>query len=246
MATVSGALKECEGMMKTTRSGVLRLLSTIALTLLIGGCGARTIVDESGKPLAGVHVVATYWGEGMYLAGTRVSCFRVEALVTGAEGSFDFPFFSGNFNPMVPKRTRDIGFFKAGYELVSNQTDFADPVRMRPFSGIAKQRFEPGLGDYAFYRRAYSCPNVGAKLQPYLGALQVEAKQIAKTYEDRLFVIELEYLLEEVRTNSADGVTEFDPAATERIRRDYESNLPAMQRADEKRKQLRKELGKSE
>ncbi len=197
----SGALTECEEMMKTTRSGILRFLSTIALTLLIGGCGARTIVDESGKPLAGVHVVATYWGEGMYLAGTRVSCFRVEALVTGAEGSFDFPFFSGNFNPMVPKRTRDIGYFKAGYELVPNQKDFADPVKMRPFSWDEKQRFGRGsgllaYGDYSVYNDRSGCPDLKKKLYPLLLAIHAEAKQIAKTYEERHRVLDYEYLIE--------------------------------------------------
>lgn len=243
MATASGALMECEEFMRTTNLRILRLLSISALTLLIGACGARTVVDEQGKPLTGVHVVATYRGEGFYFHGSNALCYRAEAIVTGADGKFDFPYFSGNFDPRtILKRWTEIGYFKAGYELVPTQADDADPVKMRPFSGISKQRFAPGFGDYSVFNPHKRCPDQERKLYPLLLAIHAEAKQIAKTFEERSQVIYFEYLMEEIPVDYADAATRYDEEVVKRIQKDHEKNRPAEARADEKRRQLKREM----
>ena len=226
----------------------LLIIFALALINLIGllfhGLGASTVVDENGKPLAGVHVVATYRGETFYFYGSNALCYRAEAIVTGADGKFDFPYFSGNFDPRtIFKRWTEIGYFKAGYELVPTKADDADPVRMRPFSGISKQRFAPGFGDYSVFNPAKRCPDQERKLYPLLLAIHAEAKQIAKTYEERSQVITFEYQLEEIPVDYADAATRYDEAVLKRIQKDHEKNRPAEARADEKRRQLKREMG---
>lgn len=136
---------ECKPDMQTTKLSFIRILVVVALALLANGCSARIVVDENGKPLAGVHVVAYYRAEGPRFYTSYYKCIRVEALITGADGHFDFPFFSGNLNPWLFKRTTEIGYFKPGYELEPNQDEFVSPVRMRPFSGDMKRRFSHAL-----------------------------------------------------------------------------------------------------
>lgn len=215
--------------MRTTKLGFSRTLAVFALAFLANGCSARAIVDENGKPLAGVHVVAYYRAEGMYLYGAHYRCVRVEAMLTGSDGKFDFPFFSGNLNPLMTKRTRDIGYFKPGYELVPNQEEFADPVKMRPFSGDMKRRFAPGSGDYGVLNDRAGCPQLGKKLYPLLLAIHLDAKQLAKTYEERIRIIHFEYLLETIQKETVNGEELYDK--------------PAMDRASEKTWQLDKEMG---
>ena len=187
--------------MKKTLLIVFALALINLMALLFHGLGASTVVDESGKPLAGVHVVAEYWGETIYFYGSHRTCFRLEVMMTAADGRFDVPFISGNFNPIYFDRSRYIRYFKAGYEVVPNQIESADPVKMQPFSGDAKQRFGRGsgllaYGDYSVYNPQLACPDVQKKFYPLLLAIHAEAKQIAKTYEDRLRVLDYEYQIE--------------------------------------------------
>ena len=230
MVTEFGELMECEPMMKTTKLDSWKSLAASLLAILATSCNARTIVDESAKPLAGVHVVAYYRAEGMYFYGESYQCVRVEARVTASDGEFDFPFFSGNFNPLMPKRTKEIGYFKPGYELIPNQDVFADPVKMRPFSGDMTRRFAPGFGgDYNVLNPQADCPQLGRKLYPLLQAIHQDAKLLAKTYEERSRVIDFEYYLETFQKEAVDGRLPYDKAAADR--------------SGETRRQLRNEMG---
>ena len=171
----------------------LRLLAVGILVAFASGCGARTVVDENGKPMAGVHAVAEWWADGPGYYSNPSHCVRLEAMVTGADGKFDFPYFSGNFNPVYPTRQRNIKFFKAGYELVPKQIEGSDPVKLRPFSGDPKQRFED---DYYIY--SYQCKGYEEKLYPVLKEIHSEARLIARTQEQQLQVIgNYEYLINE-------------------------------------------------
>ena len=147
--------------MQNRLTQTLRYLAVGMIVALASGCGARAVVDENGKPLAGVHVVAEWWADGPGFYSNQSHCVRLEAMVTGADGKFDFPFFSGNFNPRFPERQRNIKFFKAGYELVPKQIEGSDPVKLRPFSGDPKQRFED---DYYIY--SIQCEGYEKKLYP--------------------------------------------------------------------------------
>lgn len=166
--------------MQNTKLQILLRLAACTIVVFASGCAARTVVDENGKPFAGVHVVAEWWatGPGIYFNPSR--CVRLEAMVTGADGKFDFPFFSGNFNPFIPERQRNIKFFKAGYELVPKQIERSDPVKLRPFSGDPKQRFE---NDYYIY--SMQCEEYRTKLYPLVQEIYAEAKTLAVTYKHK-------------------------------------------------------------
>ena len=179
--------------MNTPIKYLLRLIAISALTMLVGGCGARTVVDEQGKPLAGVHVVATYWGESFYITRSNRACFRMEVMVTGADGTFEVPFLSGNFNPLYFDRSRHLQYFKPGYEAVPMTNDSADPFVMRPFGGSTAQRFNNWNGAYVLYRPQLRCKDARKKLHPVLISILGEAKQLARTYEERRRVLEFEY-----------------------------------------------------
>ena len=177
--------------MQNRLTQTLRVLAVGILVAFASGCGARTVVDQNGKPLAGVHVVAEWWADGPGYYSNQSHCVRLEAMVTAADGKFDFPYFSGNFNPRFPTRQRNIKFFKAGYELVPKQIEGSDPVKLRPFSGDPKQRFED---DYYIY--SIQCKGYAEKLHPVLKEIYSEARLIARTHEQQLQVIgNYEYLI---------------------------------------------------
>lgn len=183
--------------MKKVMLVILAIAGINLIAHLFHGIDPSTVVDENGKPLADVHVVAKYRGEGFYFHGSFAHCYRVEAIVTGADGKFDFPYFSGNFDPRtILKRWTVIRYFKAGYELTPRQAIDANPVRMRPFSGNAEQRFEPVYGDYIILHPHNGCPDQERKLYPVLLAIHTEAKDLAKTFNHRKNVISLEYLID--------------------------------------------------
>lgn len=170
--------------MHKTLTQTLHYLAVGIIVALTSGCGARTVVDESGKPLAGVHVVAEWWADGPGFYSNQSHCVRLEAMVTAADGKFDFPYFSGNFNPRFPTRQTNIKFFKAGYELVPKQIEGSDPVKLRPFSGNPKQRFED---DYYIYSK--QCEDFRTKLYPLVQEIYAEAKTLAVTYNYRTSLI---------------------------------------------------------
>ena len=124
--------------------------------------------------------VAEWWATGPGYYSNPSRCVRLEAMVTGADGKFDFPYFSGNFNPLLPTRQTNIKFFKAGYELVPKQIEGSDPVKLRPFSGNPKQRFED---DYYIYSK--QCEDFRTKLYPLVQEIYAEAKTLAVTYNYR-------------------------------------------------------------
>ena len=230
--------------MKKILAGLLWRAMFCAPALLVAGCSAGTVVDEQGKPLAGVHVVAAYWIEGPYFVHPRKECVRVETMATGADGKFNFPFFSGNFNPTVPTRTTMLAYFKAGYELVPERKESDDPIKMRPFSGEAKHRFDHFFGAYNAYTVHSRCPEGVKKLRPVLVAVHAELKQIAKTYEERERVIMFEYQLEEIPTIARPDIDPSDVrAGLEWSIQEDKKNQPARERAEEKRRQLKKEFG---
>lgn len=215
--------------MKTTELGFIRTIGVFVLAILANGCSARTIVDENDKPLAGVHVVAE-WRGAAHFYGTTYACFRVETMVTAEDGKFDFPYFSGNFNPVFLERKMDLLYFKPGYELVRNQVENANSVKMRPFSGDLKRRFAPdAFGDYSVFNEHSACPESRKKLYPVLLAVHLDAKQLATTFEQRSRVIDFEYLLETIPKEGVDG--------------EGASLKSALERADAKRSRLAKEVG---
>lgn len=182
---VSGVSTECK--VKKMKEKTMQILLYFVMCMsasLTSGCAASTVVEENGKPLAGVHVVAEWWATGPGYYSNPSHCVRLEALVTGSDGKFDFPYFSGNFNPVYPTRQRNIKFFKTGYELVPNQTEGSDPVKMRPFSGDPKQRFED---DYYIY--SIQCEEFRTKLYPLAQEIYNEAKILAVTYKHKQFLI---------------------------------------------------------
>jgi hypothetical protein len=130
----------------------------------------------------------------------------------------------------MPKRTTEIGYFKPGYELVPKQEEFADPIKMRPFSGDMKRRFTPGFGgDYNVLNARAGCPQLGKKLYPLLLAIHSDAIQLAKTYEERSRVIGFEYLLDIIQKESVNGESIYDE--------------PAIIRTQAKQSQLKREMG---
>ena len=187
--------------MQNRLTQTLRVLAVGILVAFASGCGARTVVDENGKPLAGVHVVAEWWADGPGFYSNQSHCVRLEAMVTAADGKFDFPFLSGNFNPRFPTRQRNIKFFKAGYELVPKQIEGSDPVKMRPFSGDTKQRFED---DYYIY--SIQCKDFRRKLYPVLQEIYSEAKVIAQTPFQKNQLQHFEYGLDWVRVGEKAAV----------------------------------------
>lgn len=174
--------------MHGTRVALL-FLTALVPSLFARNCDAGTVVDVDGKPLAGVHVVATWSGDGPTFHSRNQKCFRLEATVTGVDGQYDLPLLSGNFNPIYTNRARSVRFFKVGYEFELTQPLNADPVKMQPYSGTFKDR---QWRAYSIY--APGCPDAPKKLVPVIKAIVEDATLLAKTVqEQRIMISHYEY-----------------------------------------------------
>jgi hypothetical protein len=82
------------------------------------------VIDSStGKPLAGVYVVARW--DGLASAGItgRHRCFGISGTKTDAHGEYSLSSLSWNINPFLSDRQRTQFFYKEGYRVDGNTAE---------------------------------------------------------------------------------------------------------------------------
>ena len=143
-----------------------------------------TIVDQAtGRPLEGVVVVASFYGNAFNPVQPHTLCYHVDVAVSDAQGRFNIDRWSGDFRPWITNRRRGLSLFKAGYRTSPAWKPDTSPVLMLKFEGTVEERFRGKL----FLPIAGSdCDGAGNKLLPLAQAMLEEASQLGVTTEQRM------------------------------------------------------------
>lgn len=115
--------------------------------------------EVPGKPIAGAQIVV-YWTGRVLNPGPEPSslwCYRVTATTSDANGKFDIPAFSGNFNPLLQGRLRNVEVVARGFRQSRNTDSARLFYAMRP---LADPKVDPdgARKDYEYLSRK---PGIG-------------------------------------------------------------------------------------
>jgi hypothetical protein len=176
----------------------LRVLSIFAMTAAALIQTSRAFAEigivverESRKPIPDAIVVATWNGDRRFFAQARSACYKVEVARTDNRGKFSVSSFSGNLNPLLMDRSRDVVVLAPGYRMSStNDLDSLD-VSMEPQTGSNSERIKALPGT-----RATGCEGAGTNLLPYLELLHQQILSMATTKEERLLASEVRLSIE--------------------------------------------------
>ncbi len=146
--------------------------------------GSGIVIDEAtGKSLAGVYVYAT-WGAGIMMpAISKHKCCAFAITQTDKNGKFSLRDFSWNFEPWLEGRTRGVGYYLAGYDVVPNGDTDPPVVAMRRIKNSVTARLNELI--YGVGRGCVSGEEEKIKLGPIYRAMYEEAREIATTEEEK-------------------------------------------------------------
>ena len=154
---------------------------TLILGLYSVHAAQGTVIDGStGKPMAGVHIVATWHGSIAMPVQPTTRCYHAEATVTDERGSFSLSTFTGNVNPLMWDRNRSVWAIAPGYT-TSDKSDYGTlALVLMPATGTRSERFKA-----LPFPDALGCPVDRAILMPFWKVLQGEAAHLASTPQER-------------------------------------------------------------
>ncbi len=146
------------------------------------------IVGSTGKPMAGVHVVAAWDGSITMPVQPSTRCYHAEATVTDERGRFSLSSFSGNWNPLMWDRTRNVWALAPGYVTSEKSNYSALELVLVPGSGERSTQFKalPSVG-------LLGCGVDGRRFLPFLKALKVEADRLAGSPQELSFASEVSF-----------------------------------------------------
>ncbi len=143
--------------MKRWIQKVLQWCVVACVAASLNACHAEQgrVTDEvTSKSIAGAQIVV-YWTGRMLNPGPEPSslwCYRVTATTSDANGKFDIPAFSGNFNPFLLGRLRQVSVVARGYRSTP-KTEYKELLfSMRP---LADPKVDPdgAREDYEYLKR---------------------------------------------------------------------------------------------
>ena len=153
-----------------------------------------TVTDGStGKPMAGVHIVASWSGSIAMPVQPSTRCYHAEATITDEQGRFSLSTFSGNWNPLMWDRTRSVWALAPGY-VTSDKSDYGNlDLVLVPATGTKSEQFR------ALPRAdVLGCPGDKRQLLPFWRVLQAEAQRLASSREERRFASGRLFDIEEI------------------------------------------------
>jgi hypothetical protein len=168
-----------------SRAAALAVGIAASLHVASAAAGSGQVLDEeTKKPLAGVFMWAL-WSAGVWNPAIAQSkCYAHAMTQTDENGKFKLRDFSWNFEPWLEGRTRGVGYYLAGYELVRNGDTDPPIVYMRRYKGTVLNRLQHirhvGGGGECLSARERKI------LLPLYKARNEEAKVIAVTPEEKL------------------------------------------------------------
>src|SRR5450432_2308644 len=164
-------------MNSASKRSILKMASLLLFTTASMSTLAEqgVVLDKTtGKPIPGAIVVATWNGVvGVMVQGTS-QCYKVEVAIADDKGRFDVSSFSGNLNPFMMDRRRELSVLVPGYR---ESTDW-DPRSLRVLmdrqTGSKSEQFQ-----HLPRALAFSCAGDERVLLPFLKALYKEMDSLA-------------------------------------------------------------------
>jgi hypothetical protein len=153
------------------------------------GLQGRVVEATSGKPLAGVFVTVRWLGNTSPAVQPNTVCYAADVIVTGADGRYDVPEWSGSLNPFITDRQRGVSFYKKGYRVVtiSNADDL---VTMEPRKAQERER---NFTEVSRQLGGYPCDLPVEKKLMILRPVHEELAQWAATPQERKTVQETQF-----------------------------------------------------
>ena len=158
------------------------LLGVHAMSLWAGS--GRVIDEETGKPLAGVYVMAMWHASGFSPVVSKSVCYYFAISKSDEDGKYSLPTFSWNINPFLSDRQRYLEYYIAGYEDSPSNMPNVETRLMQRYKGTAEQRlrkFTNRLG----YERCVSQGGRKEKLGPLYKSIYEEGVKIATTQTEK-------------------------------------------------------------
>ncbi|MBC7624799.1 MAG: hypothetical protein H7232_15605 [Aeromicrobium sp.] len=151
--------------------------------------GAGQVIDaETGKPLAGVFVMAMWHGNPIAIE-SRTVCYHFAITQTGHDGSYNLPVLSWNPSVLI-NRERYKEFYFAGYENFTNDDFTGAVIRMRRITGTVEQRLKSLMPPR--YELCTTEAERRDKLVPLYQAQLDEATLLARTPTEKLLLTRLQ------------------------------------------------------
>lgn len=143
--------------------------------------------EVPGKPIAGAQIVVYWTGRVAMPVQSSEACIRLITTMSDENGKFEIPAFSGNFNPLLERRMRQVYVVAQGYRETRNTNSDKLLYSMRP---LADPKIDPEKADED---RKYmhdhnpdgSCEDPKKLVLPYLKVRYQNLEQLANSYADR-------------------------------------------------------------
>jgi hypothetical protein len=145
--------------------------------------GSGQVIDENGKPLAGVFVMAKWNASAVNPVDSRTVCYDFAITQTDSGGKYSLRAMSWNFWPFFFDRQRYREFYLAGYETLPTDTLEGAVITMRRYTESAEDRLKKFI-----HNRYAGCMSERSKknnLVPLYEAQYKEAMKIAKSNEEQ-------------------------------------------------------------
>ena len=156
--------------------------------------------EVPGKPIAGAQIVV-YWTGRVLNPGPEPSsllCYRLTATTSDANGKFDIPAFSGNFNPLLQGRLRNVEVVARGFRQSRNTDSARLFYAMRP---LADPKVDPdgARKDYEYLSRkaGIGCGDEKLLLE-YLKVRHYNLAVLASSQEDKAYLLDNGFELEAI------------------------------------------------
>lgn len=171
--------------------------AVLVFVSLIGVAGSARgengiVLDKSTKrPIPNAIVVAVWNGETTQFVQRQGECYKAEFTQSDGQGRFSVSGFSGNFNPMLWNRHRDVFALASGYRMAPSRDPSGLEVLMEPQTGTNSERIQrlPRFGPLA-------CGNDSGDQAPYLKEFYREVADLATTPEEKTQASNILYMIE--------------------------------------------------
>lgn len=134
---------------------------------------------ETGEPMAGVFVIARYWGYYPVPGHSSSSCYHAAGTTTNEQGEYTIPSHFDILDIKVDKRSK-INFFQPGYRHVFYKDGIA---KLEKDNGSRDERLE----ELARIVRTSGCNSAGKSgrsLYSYYEAIYYEVKALSPTKDE--------------------------------------------------------------
>lgn len=192
--------------MEAMKITIKRMALACGLALIFGlysvHAAQGTVIDGStGKPMAGVQVVASWHGSISIAVQPFTRCYYAEATVTDERGRFNLSTFSGNWNPLMWDRTRSVWALAPGY-VTSDRSDYGGlELVLVPATGTRSEQFKAlPMG------HVLGCTSENRQFLPFMRLLYEEARRLAVSKDEKQFASGRLFDIEEIELGEREAL----------------------------------------